>query len=466
MGSILPRFLGFLLVRLHTDKDVFGPVDYGILTKLFGFSAVINVIFLFGMETAYFRFANKKGLDEKSIFDLSQTVVTAISFFSALLLIIFSPQVADLLMVEGYEDLLIMLSVLLFIDAVVAIPFARLRFQKKPARFAILKLTNIAIVVGLNLYFLKLSTVKPEVSYVILANLIANGFYLLFFVPTFISWRPKFDKEISPQMFSYAYPVMLTGLAGMTNDMFSRMTLDYWLPDNFYPDKTKKEALGIFGGVYRFSVLMNLAIQAFRYAAEPFFFSQSAEKNSPHLFARVNHYFTIVCCLLLLGVSINLDIFKYFLGQEVYWEGLHIVPVLLLAYLFLGVYYNFSVWFKLTDKTHFGTLITFGGMFITILGNYFLIPVWGYFGSSIAAAACYFFMMMMCYWLGQKYYPIPYTIVKDLFYILITLFIVYGVNAITFGDAVSAFIFHTVVIIVYISVILLLEWRGLMKKTV
>jgi O-antigen/teichoic acid export membrane protein len=349
----------------------------------------------------------------------------------------------------------------MFIDAIVAIPFSRLRLQRKPVKFAIGKLINIVLLIGLNLYLLKFSGLDPDISYVIIANLIANAFYPLLFAKTLLSWKPSYDREVTPKMFSYAYPVMLTGLAGMTNEMFSRITLDKWLPENFYQNISKASALGIFGACYKLAVLMNLAIQAFRYAAEPFFFAQSNEKNSPQLFARVNHYFIIVCCVLFLSVSINLDILKYFLRNEEYWSGLQIVPILLLATLFLGIYYNMSVWFKLTDKTHFGTLITVLGVIITIAGNFFLIPLYGYMGSSVATLICYFGMAAACYWLGQKYFPIPYLIVKDSLYIIVTTVIVYGVNVVVIEDQVAATFFHVIVILFYLAVIVFIERKGL-----
>jgi len=208
-------------------------------------------------------------------------------------------------------------------------------------------------------------------------------------------------------------------------------------------------------------MLMNLAIQAFRYAAEPFFFSNASEKNSPQLFARVNHYFVIVCCVILLGVSINLDILKYFLGDPAYWEGLHIVPILLLAYLFLGIYYNFSVWFKLTDKTYFGTLITLAGVIITIAGNYILIPLAGYEGSALAALLCYAGMTAICYVSGQRFYPIPYNITRTMGYIIITMLLVYGVSAVQIQNQFIATSFHLAVILAYLIVVYSLEGKNL-----
>lgn len=460
LGSILPRFLSFLLVRLHTD--VFSPEEYGIITKVYAYVAVVNIVFIFGMETAYFRFANKPGVDEKKIFNLAQTAVIVISTLLSFGFILFSGSISETLSIPGRSNLVIWIVLIMFIDAVAAIPFARLRLQKKATRFALGKLLNIGILIFLNLFFLKYSrTFSPDVSLVILANLAANAFYLLFFAPTLIAWRPGYDKSISPAMYGYAYPIMITGLAGMTNEMFSRITLERWLPEGFYGAQSKEYALGIFGACYKLAVLMNLAIQAFRYAAEPFFFSNASEKNSPHLFARVNHYFVIVCCIILLSVSINLDILKYFLGDPAYWEGLSIVPILLLAYLFLGIYYNFSVWFKLTDKTYYGTLITIGGVIITVVANFILIPISGYEGSALAALLCYAGMTVICYLLGQRFYPIPYQITKAILYIVLTTILVYAINAIPIPDQLLATSFHIGVICAYLIIVYIVERKTL-----
>lgn len=461
LGTIIPRFINFLLVRLHTDESVFAPDEYGVITKLFAYTAVINTILLFGMETAYFRFATKPGADEKRVFRLAQTIVIAISVAISGGLIAFSDGVASLINIAGNGQYVTYLAIIMLTDAVVAIPFARLRLLKKPLMFAIGKLVNIGLLVGLNVYFLVVAY-NPEIGigYVFLANLIANSFYLLFFARTLLQWRPVFDRIVSPAMVQYGYPIMLTGLAGITNEMFSRLALDAWLPENFYEGQSADYALGIFGACYKLAMLMSLAVTAFRYAAEPFFFSNAADKQSPELFARINHYFVIVCCLILLGVSINLDIFKYFLGDAQYWEGLYIVPILLLAYLFLGVYYNFSVWFKLTDRTYWGTIITVAGVLITVVANYVLIPRYGYEGSSWATLICYSSMTVICYLVGRRYLAIPYNIGGNLLYVMATLLIVYTVNSVTITNSWVASTFHMVVVASFALIVFFIERKS------
>ena len=461
LGSIIPRMINFFLILPQTK--VFNPEEYGVLTDLYAWVAIFNIVFSFGLETAYFRFSTRSGANPEKVFHQTQTLVLVNSLVFSLTLIGFVYPIAKGLNLQGQENLIIQLVLVMFLDAVVTIPFARLRLERKPLQFALAKIINVLILVFLNVYFLQFAY-DPAigVAYVILINLVANGFYLIFFVKMLFSWRPMWNREMFFTLIKYSFPIMVTGLAGMTNEMFSRITLTWWLPKDFYgPDKSSAYALGIFGACYKFAVMMNLAVQAFRFAAEPFFFAHAEDKHSPALFARINHYFVVVCCLLLLGVSINLDILKWLLRSEAYWEGLYIVPVLLLAYLFLGVYYNFSVWFKLTDRTYFGTLITTGGVLVTILLNYLLIPYFGYWGSSLAAFSCYFSMAVACYGLGQRYFPVPYPILKDGLLIGITMALVYAVARVEIGSQFWATVFHFFVLFLYGMVLYWLERKSL-----
>lgn len=464
LGSIVPRVINFFLVVPHTAA--FDPADYGVIIDLYAWVAFLNVLYTFGMETTFFRFATKPGADARQVFNLAQTSVLIITLILSCFFIALAEPIARNFSLQEHAHYITWLVCVVAIDAIVAIPFARLRLEKKATQFALAKIINVLIIVILNFYFLSEQHYNPAfgVAYVFLFNLIGNAFYILFFARTLVQWRPAFNKEVLRAMFQYAYPIMITGLAGMTNEMFSRISLRSWLPDNFYPGKSSDYALGVFGACYKYATFMNLAVQAFRFAAEPFFFSNAQDKNSPALFARVNHYFIIVCCILLFGVSTNLDILKHILRDEAYWEGLHIVPLLLTGYLFLGVYYNLTVWFKLTDKTYMGTVITTVGAVITILANYILIPIAGYTGSSWATVICYFSMTVLCYWLGQRHYPIPYPVSRGLLYIMITIGLVYLVNAITFTSQWMATGFHLASLVAVVGVFFLAERKGLTAK--
>jgi O-antigen/teichoic acid export membrane protein len=460
LGSIVPRVINFFLLLPQTS--VFSPEEYSVTVDLYAWVAFLNTLYTFGMETAYFRFATKEGADIKRVFNTAQTAVTTITFGLSLLFVLLAAPIANGLSIPEHPDYILWIVGIISVDALVAIPFARLRLEKKAFTFAIAKIINVLVIVALNFYFLKVAY-DPSIGvlYVFMINLLGNALYIFFFIKTFLRWRPLFDKAMFSSMISYAYPIMLTGLAGMTNEMFSRITLKYWLPENFYRGKSSEYALGVFGACYKFAVFMNVAVQAFRFAAEPFFFSNANDKNSPVLFATINHYFIIVCCILLFGVSVNLDIFKHLLRDQAYWEGLGIVPILLTAYLFLGVYYNLTVWFKLTDRTYYGTIITVVCALITVLMNYFLIPVAGYTGSSWAALICYFFMATACYMIGQRYYPIPYRIMPGLAYIAGTLLIIYGIYQIKILEPTTSLILKNGLFLAYLIVIYVIERRTL-----
>ncbi|WP_210490039.1 lipopolysaccharide biosynthesis protein [Rufibacter aurantiacus] len=437
LSSIVGRALNYLLVPLYTG--VFAPAEYGVVTKLYAIVAFLNIVYTYGMETAFFRYANKPGVDRRELYHKVQTLILTSSLLFTAVLVLFSSSIAAELGYPGREKYIIWLAITMAVDAISAIPFARLRLENQAVRFAIIRLSNIFLVIAGNLFFLifcrqvyegkYLVGLRPfidtiydpnlGVGYIFLVNMVANLLFIPMLWREFVDFRFRLSfKEMSP-MLVYAFPILVMGLAGATNEMLSRLMLEDWLPEGFYKGVTNEDALGIFGANYKLAIMMSLMIQAFRYSAEPFFFSQSQEKNSPATFAVVMRWFVIVCALAYLGISANLDLFQYFLGQKAYRTGMEVVPVLLLAYLFNGVYYNLTVWFKLTDKTHYGTYITIFGAIVTVVANFMLIPVLGYMGSAIAAFLCYFTMSVVCYAIGQKYFPVPYPIKAIFGYLLL-----------------------------------------------
>lgn len=459
LGNIIPRFLNLILFPIHT-KQRFNPEEYGVFVKLMSIVAFMNIVYSFGMETGYFRFATKPGADPKRIYRLAMTVVIVIGFVLSGVIILAADPIAAMLSVGNHPDFIIWLAVIMFLDNIAAIPFARLRLEKKPLQFAIYRITNVMVVVVLNLYFLfVIYDSSVGIGYIFLSILIANTLYLVFFFKDFITWRPLFDKEISMEMTRYSFPIVLTGLLAMTNEFFSRVSLERWLPKDFYEGRTSAFAVGVFGACYRFAVLMNLAVQAFRMAAEPFFFSNAQEKDSPKLFASVNHYFTIVCCFILIGVCINMDVLKYLMGEE-YWEGIGVVLPLSLGYMFFGIYYNITAWYKLTDRTIVGTYITVGGAVATIGLNFVLIPIYGYIGSAWATTIVYGSMMVVCYLLGQRYYPVPYKVLNDLTYVLTSVLLVYAVNSFKFENLIVGMTVHALVLITWVAVVYLVERKN------
>jgi len=437
ISSILGRMLNWLLVPLYTQYMI--PAEYGIVTELYAYVAFLVILYTYGMETAYFRFATSGNKDEKTIFSLTQTSILFSSLLLSSILILFSTPVVNYLEYPGQERYIVWFSIILAIDAISAIPFAKLRLAGRSKQFAAIKLINIFINIGLNLFFIVYCTrvvqqdhhamkdfvltffdEKNLVDYVFISNLIANGFVILLMSPVIFKMKIEIDRATMINMYRYAFPIMIMSLAGVTNEMLSRAVLKKWLPDGFYENYSNQAALGIFGAAYKLSVFMTLAIQAFRYAAEPFFFSRAKDADSKRLFSRVMEGYILFSSFILIVISLNLDIIgKLFLRSASYREGLVVVPILLLANLFLGIYYNLSVWFKLTDKTYYGTFISIIGALITIILNFLLIPLLGYLGSAFATLACYVVMSGINYYYGQKHYPIPYKFLKAMLYIFV-----------------------------------------------
>ncbi|MBC5993798.1 oligosaccharide flippase family protein [Pontibacter cellulosilyticus] len=480
LSSIVGRALNYLLVPVYTR--VFLPEEYGVVSYLYAFVAFFNVVYTYGMETAFFRFANRPDSDPKAVYNrvLSAILLSSAVFTGILLLL--SGYIADYIGYPDRQEFITWLALVLAIDAIVAIPFAWLRHQNKAIKFASIKLSNILITVGANLLFLVvfrhiyegkyLQELRPLVSYlydpdfgvgyIFIINLVANALLLPMLWREFRIFRFKLDLEQLKPMLVYAYPLLFMGLAGMVNEVIDRILLEHWLPESFYPEMSNMAAVGVYSACYKLAIFMTLAIQAFRYAAEPFFFSQAQEKDSPQSFALVMKWFVIVCTFIFLFISANLEDFAYFIGPE-YWDGLIVVPILLLANLFLGVYYNLSVWFKLTDKTKYGTYISFAGAAITILFNLLLIPVLGYVGSAIATFVCYFSMALASYLLGHRHYPIPYPVKAIVSYILLAIALVWLALAIEIDNFWLRHAFHLAVTAVFPVVVWLRERPRFLK---
>jgi O-antigen/teichoic acid export membrane protein len=429
MSSVVGRLLNYLLVPLYTT--VFLPAEYGIVTELYAYVAFLNILYLYGMETAFFRFANKK--DGRDYYSSTFLLILFSSLIFSGVLALFATSITNALQYPDQELYIYCFSAILAADAISALPFALLRLQGKAIKFASIKLANIGLNIGLNLLFLIwLPSHQSQflgfnfgqeigVGYVFLANLIANFTTLLFLFRELLLVKLKIIMSDLGDMLKYAWPLLLIGFAGVTNEMLSRAMLKYLLPEGFYEGRTNLEALGIFGACYKLSVFMTLGIQAFRYAAEPFFFSRAMDKESPALFAKVTDVFVIFGCWVLFAISINLDILGgLFLRNPIYLEGLVVVPYLLMGGLFLGIYYNLSIWYKLTDRTVFGAAIAIAGALVTIALNLLLVPNYGYEGSAWTTLLTYLSMVVMSYYWGQKYYPIPYKVGKGITYLIIT----------------------------------------------
>ncbi|MEO1051250.1 MAG: oligosaccharide flippase family protein [Bacteroidota bacterium] len=484
ISTILGRTLNFLLVPLYTTQ--FNPADYGVVTKLFAVVAFLNALYTYGMETAYFRFASPEGSAEKDIFRSGLTSITLTSIILSGLLALFATPLIEALQYPGKERYVYWFAAIVAIDAIVALPFARLRLNGKAKHFAVAKLLNIGVNLGLNLFFIVLCKkiyeedlwpgLKPTIEgiynpdygidYIFISNVVASALMLPLLSNVIFSVKPGISWKHLKPMLVYGYPILLVGLAYATNEMFSRIMLDHWLPEKFYKDYSNEEALGIFGAVYKLSIFMALGIQAFRLAAEPFFFSTSTQKDSPQLYAKIMSWFIIFGSFVFVAISLNLDIIQYILGKEEYRLGIHVVPTLLLANLIFGVYFNLSVWYKLSDKTYYGTIITMIGAIVTVVLNYLLIPVMGYEGSALVTLFTYILMTSISYILGRRHYPVPYKVLKGIGYLLSAVVITYAILAIDISDIWLRKALHLLVLTIFAVIIYLLEKRDLPRKSV
>jgi O-antigen/teichoic acid export membrane protein len=425
VSSIFGRLLNYFLVPLHTA--IFIPSEFGSITLLYSYVAVFNVLYTYGLETAYFRFITKS--KDPKIYDLACTSVLSSSLVFSAILIYFAPDIARLLGEPGKGYIIQWLAVILFVDAFSSIPFAKLRIENRPLKFVIAKLGNILLIVFFNILFLLvfkgiyeerfLVSLKPfigdiytpglGIGYVFLANLLGSAGLLFFLFSEIKKFSFYFNWTTLKPILIYSIPIMITGLSGMLNDNLDKIMIASYLPADFYPQHNPQGALGIYGAVFKLSVFMMLGIQAFRYAGEPFFFSQAERRDSAMLYASVFHYFVVAGSVLMIAVSVNADLIAFvFLRNPEFRLALYLLPYLLLAKLFFGMYINISIWYKLTDKTMYGVYFSVAGTIITLVLNLILLPIIGYLGSAIAMLSCYSSMCVLAYYFGQRIYPVPY----------------------------------------------------------
>ncbi|NMD16707.1 MAG: polysaccharide biosynthesis protein [Bacteroidales bacterium] len=426
LSSILGRILNYLLVPLYTR--VFLPHESAVYVELYAYMAILAVILTYGMETAFFRYSETHS-KPKMVYStaFNSIVITTILFL--LFTLTFRDSIASWLGYEGKTEYIIYFLLILGFDALSAIPFAWLRAQQKAWTFAGIKLANIFINIALNLILILLLPYlynkygwswlgiftggKPEVSAIFISNMVASFATLLLLWPAIRKASLTIDLGLWKEMFLYAFPLLVYNLAGVVNETIDRILLKHFLPP-----ETAIHDLGVYGMCFKFSVFIVIFIQAFRYAAEPFFFKQAKEKDAPETYAMVMNYFIIVCFGMFAGIMLFIDVIKYFVGP-MYYAGLPIVPLLLMGHVFLGIYYNLSVWYKITGKTMYGAWFSLIGTAVTIGLNIFLIPRIGFMGSAWANFSCYLLMMLLSFIYGQKHYPIPYRL--DKFFLYLTL---------------------------------------------
>ncbi len=427
LATVLPRMLSFLLVIVHT-KYLEGPLSYGRVTILFSWIIVFNVILAYGMETSFFRFLNQNRYKNKVASTSAISIVVTTMIFGVLAFFGQDP-ISSLIGVE--KEFLRYVILILVLDALVIIPFADLRAKERPIKYSVIKIVNVIIYAGLNVFFLiflpelseKVRWLKPiyfenfEIQYVFLSLVVASGVTLVLMLPFYFKIQYKFDKELWQKMMIYGAPILISGLAFAINEHFDKILLEWILGG--------EEGLfdsGAYAACYKLALFMTLFATAFRLGIEPFFFSHATDKNAPKTYAAITQYFVVLGSVILLGVITFSDFLKEFMIKSPeYWEAMTVVPIILLANLCLGIYHNLSVWYKITDKTKFGAYISIVGAIITLALNFLLIPKYSYLGSAIATLAAYSIMMLLSWYFGRKYYPIPYNLKKITMYLILSI---------------------------------------------
>ncbi len=472
LGSILPRVINYLFALALTF--IFKvPSDLASNTEFYASISFVNIIFTYGMETAFFNFSSKTEEKDK-VYSTALISIFSSTITLTLVLCLFSQNIAELMSYPENQNYVIWCVLIVATDAIMALPFARLRLNNNAKRFTILKIINVNVYLAVSIFYLVFSKNAYEnnennflsscynpqigVGYAFLAQLVANVFSLLLLGKEFTGFAYVFDKILWKQLFKYAWPLLILGLAGMINETFDRIILKYLLPEDI-----AKNELGIYGACYKIAILMTLFITAFKYAAEPFFFNQAKDKNAKVLNALVMKYFVIFCSFLFLVTMMNIDLIRYVLSEK-YRVGLGVAPILLLANLFLGVYFNLSIWYKLTGQTKFGAIITIIGAAITLAINFAFISKYSYMACAWATIAAYGTMMVISYFLGQKFYPVKYNLRSILFFFFTALiFYFISLTYSSMSNAVLKLILNNLFVLLFGWLFYKLEFSNLKK---
>tara|TARA_X000001036_G_scaffold99106_1_gene92167 strand:+ start:4911 stop:6383 length:1473 start_codon:yes stop_codon:yes gene_type:complete len=426
LATVFPRIISVLLVRVHTDKAVLENVsDYGNLSLIFSYVILFNVILSYGLETSFFRFFNNDS-NKEDVLSTSSISIIFTSFLFFALASIFKLEISEFTGIE--PQYLTLVLWILVLDALVVIPFAYLRAKGNAIKYSIIKIINVIVYFSLNIFlliFLKKLAINNslldqiyvpnhEISYIFIANLIASAVTLILLIPFYFNINYKLNINLLKKMLTYAFPILISGLAYSINETFDKILLDFILPES-----VAKNQIGMYAACYKLALFMTLFSTAYKLGIEPFFFKEAQEKSPQKIYALILEVFVILGCSLFLTVIVFADLLKIvFIGDPEYWQAMKIVPIILLANFCLGIYQNLSVWYKITDKTKFGAYISICGAIITLFLNIILIPNYGYVGSAVATLSAYLSMAIISYFLGRRHYPIPYKTSKLSFYII------------------------------------------------
>lgn len=469
VSTIVGRLINFALVPLFSY--IFGkPQDLGLNTEFYAYIAFLNVVFTYGMETALFNFLSKEN-DKNLVYSTALRTMLISTIALTVPFIILAQPFANLMRYPDHPEFVVWAIFIVATDTLMALPFAKLREENKAKRFAAIKMLYILVNVLVTVFFVGFckmmyekhpgslfgSFYNPDVGigYAFVANLTASTVCLLLLLHDYRKISYGFDRALLKRMLVYALPLLIVGLAGMINEVFDKILLKYLLPAG-----VGEAQVGIYGTCTKIAILMTIFWQAFRYAAEPFFFSRNKEESSREIYATVMTYFIVFCLAIFLGTTMNLSWIQYMIGPE-YRSGLPVVPVLLIANMCLGIYFNLSIWFKLTGRTQFGMWLTLLGAIVTLLLNFVWIPSGGYFGgymgSAWATLICYALMMVMSYFTGQKYFPVPYNVPKALSYFAVGIGLYFAGHYTDTGNWVGDLVFRNMIFVLFVIIVLLVE---------
>ena len=460
LSSIIGRFLNYLLVPLYTAKMSVESGNYGVVTNVYAWTAILMVLLTFGFETTFFRFASKENADVKRVFSMSMQVVGSMCALFLLVVFLFLPGIAETLGYAATPEFIGMMAVVVALDALQAIPFGLLRLQKRPLKFAALKLLFIGINITMNLFaFIALPYLATEIPdtfsrfydphnqafYVFFINLLCTASITFFFIPELKMFRFTADKALLKSMLSYSWPLLLLGIAGILN-LNADKIIYTWL----VPGKQGIMDLSIYGASVKVAAIMAMLMQAFRYAYEPFVFGNSKEKGSKKLYADAMKYFIVVAMIAFLCVVFYMDILRHIINPN-YWEGLKVVPIVMAAEIFMGIYFNLSFWYKLNDKTYWGAIFSFAGCAVLFAMNIIFVPKYGYIACAWASFAGYFTAMLLSYFIGQKYNAINYDL-KSIFTYTALFGVVYGTSLlIPIENSIMKMAVNTALLIVFVA---------------
>lgn len=448
VSSIVGRFLNYLLVPIYTISMPASTGGYGVITNMYAITALLLVLLTCGMETGFFRFANKGDDDPIRVYSTTLLTVGSISLSFLAVCLLFLKPIAGVMGYEEHPWYLGMMLIVIAMDAIQAIPFAYLRYKNRPIKFAALKMLFIFASIALNIvYFVFMK--GTDVGAAFLINLICTSLVMVCLISELRGFRYTLDRDLVKRMFRYSFPILILGIAGILNQVVDKIIFPF-----VYPDEAEAAVqLGIYGATSKIAMIMAMFTQAFRFAYEPFVFGKSREKDNRQMYAQAMKFFIIFTLLAFLAVMFYLDILRYVIGRD-YWEGLKVVPIVMAAEMFMGVYFNLSFWYKLTDETKWGAYFSITACTIVVLMNVFLIPVYGYVACAWAGFTGYAVAMLLSYFVGQKKYPINYDLKSIGGYVLLAL-VIYAVGEwIPLENTVLRLLFRTVLLAVFIAYII------------